>query len=302
MAAMRTARSPSVVGMRFFGRRQQQKQQPAVPPLDGLVDRLVLPCATIRLAGHAPASAGSSYVAGHPYLPEERPWPEWDGQPMFFLAQVDFAEVPPLPGFPERGLLQWFVGSDDTYGLTFDETQGTAGFETRWYADTDAPSLRRPADATPWHVARDAGEEVYCPIDVVDATALTFAPGRVLPAYDELPAGLDLAPVAQLAASVGEAPEDVPFVWDEYVRGASSTVPGLASGSTVGGSADFAQSDPRGEGAFPAHHAPGGRLVLQLDAAQVGGWGDVGVAHLFGDPAAVARGDLSSLRYHWDCS
>jgi uncharacterized protein YwqG len=33
----------------------------------------------------------------------------------------------------------------------------------------------------------------------------------------------------------------------------------------------------------------------------VGGWGDSGIAHLFGDHAGLSAGDTSSIRYHWDC-
>ncbi|MFJ8916323.1 hypothetical protein [Amycolatopsis sp. NPDC102389] len=33
-----------------------------------------------------------------------------------------------------------------------------------------------------------------------------------------------------------------------------------------------------------------------------GRWGDHGIAHLFGDPAAVAQGDWSSVRYYWDAT
>jgi uncharacterized protein YwqG len=42
-------------------------------------------------------------------------------------------------------------------------------------------------------------------------------------------------------------------------------------------------------------------LIVELDSMDVGGWGDSGIAHLFGDPAGLRAGDTSSIRYHWDC-
>nr|WP_052477630.1 DUF1963 domain-containing protein [Kibdelosporangium sp. MJ126-NF4]CEL12992.1 hypothetical protein [Kibdelosporangium sp. MJ126-NF4]CTQ98678.1 hypothetical protein [Kibdelosporangium sp. MJ126-NF4] len=72
-------------------------------------------------------------------------------------------------------------------------------------------------------------------------------------------------------------------------------------GSSLGGSADFTQEDPRGYGNYPPIGASAGRVLITIDEDVYSrGWGDHGIAHLFGDPAAVAQGDLSSVRYYWD--
>lgn len=101
-----------------------------------MIESLVRPFAAMTPAGQ-PTHATQSCVGGCPFLPAGVPWPTHDGDPMSFLAQVDFAEVPPLPGFPRSGLLQWFVAGTGNYGLTYDETAGTVGFQARWYGAQD---------------------------------------------------------------------------------------------------------------------------------------------------------------------
>lgn len=63
-----------------------------------------------------PDSPTTSKVCGTPYLPEHAPYPYYDGRPMFFIAQFNFTELEPLPGFPTTGLLQLFVPDIDFWG------------------------------------------------------------------------------------------------------------------------------------------------------------------------------------------
>lgn len=265
--------------------------------LDALVERSWRDCVLLAYDTGPPSSSVASYALGHPYLPDDRDWPTWRDRPMCHVLQLDFGALPPLAGFPERGLLQWFVGADSTYGLTFDDTAGRVGFAVRWHPDPAAPSLARPDDPTPWHTLSDA----VAPLEVGEGpVAVHGTAARTLPAYTELGEGRDLSALAGLAESVGEDPDETEFVWEEYVRGPSGDR-GAASGSMLGGAPSFTQWDPRGWGGYPAASLPAGRQLVQLDSEQFGGWGDAGIAHLFGDPAALARGDLSGVTYHWDC-
>jgi uncharacterized protein YwqG len=67
---------------------------------------------SLVLTLHAQATpATATRIGGHPWADPARPdWPlDADGAPMAFLGQINFGNLPPLPDFPDRGLLQVFV-------------------------------------------------------------------------------------------------------------------------------------------------------------------------------------------------
>jgi len=284
-------------------RRKSNDPAPRLPPdvepqIRAFIDQLSVPCTWVSV-GDQVVEPWASYLGGHPYWPAGSRWPVIDGEPAAFVCQVNFAEVPRLPGFPSMGLLQWFTGADDVAGLTFDDSAGAAGFEVRWFADLGLESERHPLDAVP------AGGDNYLgsPIPVPPGSAIRFESGSSIPAWDDLPGDSQQLPLlADLAAAVGREGQDPAYVYEEYVRGQSAPDPRVGRQSKVGGYPSFVQEDPRGSGQYPAADTSAGRLLVELDSSQVGGWGDGGIGHLFGDPGALAAGDLSLVRYHWDCS
>ena len=63
-----------------------------------------------------------SHLGGVPYLPLGDEYPYTNrGYPFALFAQINFAEMPPVPDFPTEGILQIFVdGMDDSLGLVGD--------------------------------------------------------------------------------------------------------------------------------------------------------------------------------------
>lgn len=256
---------------------------------------LVAPVAGGAAAGESPRRWGrirkaaapevtDSYVGGHPFLPAGAQWPLGaNGQVMHFVAQVNFAEVPPLPGFPASGLLQMFVEADDTWGLTFDDTMGVVGFHCRWHTAAD---LRQPSTATsssPIPVPLDA----YSPVaDSTTPRRIEFTPTRMLPQGWE---HLDTD-----AARHPRGFEVLAELWEEEEGLADATLDGWDV--QVGGWPSFVQAPPP----VPADRAS--HLILAFGSNDLMMWGDVGTAHLFGDPSALAQGDLSGLWWEWACS
>lgn len=90
-------------------------------------ERQVLPAARLKIGEHVAPAATGSHIGGRVVWPASRPWPAGrDGQPLQFLAQLDFATLPPIPDFPEKGVLQFFIGSDDLYGADVDNPMNGA--------------------------------------------------------------------------------------------------------------------------------------------------------------------------------
>ncbi len=59
-----------------------------------------------------------SKIGGCPYLEKAEDYPkDENGNPMFFMAQINLEEMPPLEDFPTKGILQFYVVDDDVYGL-----------------------------------------------------------------------------------------------------------------------------------------------------------------------------------------
>ncbi|GAA1430459.1 DUF1963 domain-containing protein [Microlunatus lacustris] len=256
--------------------------------------QLATPCARLVLEDSDPAPTDSN-LGCRPYLPAGESWPTRDGEPLTFLAQINFSQVPPLPGFPVTGLLQWFVPDDDTYGL-YSGTRAEAdpyGAHLRWWADIGAPGAE-PATADRAHVPE------YYPVERTGR--IRCEPGLSLPRWEELPEAVRGERIwVELAAAHRGTRGDAGLAYDEYAAGEDSPLPEHVPGSKVGGHARFVQDDPRTYPPYPPLGSPGGQLLVMLDSAETGGWADSGIGVLFGDPSALARGDVRSVTYSWDC-
>jgi uncharacterized protein YwqG len=261
----------------------------------GVLSSVSRPCAAI-IVGGAATSATQSFLTGHPYLPDGVDWPAGDQGPQIFIGQINFAEIGELPGFPNSGLLQWFVDTDDCFGLSFDETAGAEGFTVRWYSDLSAPSVAEPDAATP------TGHLDDLPMEFVGPTALSFRAGISIPAWAELSTELQQDRVwERVGIALDKRRSEPESVYDARIRRGSSELTDYRNRSKIGGYPTFTQTDPRGSGSYPALGSPAAGLLIELDSIDVGGWGDSGIAHLFGDAAALQAGDTSGVRYHWDC-
>lgn len=138
-------------------------------------------------------------------------------------------------------------------------------------------------------------------MEFVGPTALEFTPSLSTPGWEELPPTVQADGIwDRIAIALGERNAEPDFLYREYLRGSVSPLHDHRAGSKIGGYPSFSQTDPRGTGGYPAVGTGRAELIIELDSLDVGGWGDSGVAHLFGDPVALAAGDTASVRYHWD--
>ncbi len=251
------------------------------------VDRLAGPCARIDL-GPPAGSRATSLLGGTPYLPVGTPWPAVDGEPAQFVCQVDFAEVPPLPGFPAAGLLQWFVPADERFDDDDDDDGLVPATACRWFAQAAAPS---------WE---PDGPAARLPFGIAPGTSLAFRASRSLPSWDELPEDVQALAVWPMVAAAYRDKNSRQRRGYDGVRGYEGIVRnqdtetdfGLTSTSMIGGYADE----------LPDTVRDAEQLILQLFTGYLTGYadhrGDI-VGELWGDPRAVAAGDLSQLRHRW---
>lgn len=81
------------------------------------------------------------------YLPQGEQIPVCpEGEQMQFLAQINFAELPPLPGFPREGIVQFFLDTDEArfYDKIDDEESARELYTVRYYPKPDAACQQNP--------------------------------------------------------------------------------------------------------------------------------------------------------------
>ncbi len=79
------------------------------------------PYIQIKAKPAAGLTPGQSKFGSFPLLPLNYQYPkDQNGNYMFPLAQINFRELPPLPGYPRTGYLQFYIAADETYGYRFD--------------------------------------------------------------------------------------------------------------------------------------------------------------------------------------
>jgi len=118
-----------------------------------------LPCVRITPKPDGSPGPTDSKFGGDYYFPAGTEAPE-----MEFLAQINFAQIPRLAGFPERGLLQFFLrtGSDEFEGFIENGsvTRADSGFfQVCWYPEAPADGPAHP-DTVPkerWPMEKPLG-------------------------------------------------------------------------------------------------------------------------------------------------
>jgi len=212
-----------------------------------------------------------SKFLGQPYLPVGTPYPRDEkGQPMLLLAQLNFAEIPALAGFPTAGILQFFISP------------------TEWYDAEDYRVL--------YHAATDAPPQ----------TDFSFLTSDL---YEESPILAEHRLAFSLATEYGGAGDcrfDMHFGDKDYYE-YENTLPKAQqeeldtycnnSGHRLGGYAYFTQGDPRENGLELQDDVQ----LLQIDMDDKIMFGDSGLGHLFINPAALAEKQFDQAYFYWDC-
>ena len=107
-----------------------------------------LPAVHLTAAAEKPSSPLDSMFWGECYLPQGEQIPQTpDGEPMRLLAQLNFAQIPVLPGFPSQGLLQfWLDDNADHFEAKIDDYQTMRElYAIRFYPQPDLALQQKEA-------------------------------------------------------------------------------------------------------------------------------------------------------------
>jgi uncharacterized protein YwqG len=280
----------------FFRRKKEQVQQEQSNVLlpDGKsasarlaallpkLERWALPCIRVTAKASEGLFLFDSKFGGYPYWPEGRPYPvDSYGQYMYLLAQLNLSQLPPLEGYPNKGILQFYLAGDDMYGLNFDNPTDQSNFRVVYLEDTTATAIGD------FHFLERQPMESGFP--VTRQMALQFTLDKDYYSFSDV--------------RFPEEVVDEMFADDQPVKGRRPLEDELGdlypeSGHKIGGYAFFTQYDPRDTEAFKDYV-----LLLQVDS-QLDDicWGDVGVGNFFIHPDDLKRKDFSRVLYNWDCT
>ncbi|MEG4013346.1 MULTISPECIES: YwqG family protein [unclassified Microcoleus] len=267
---------------------------PLSPELEKYRDRIeatIKPYIEIKIQNNARVNLWQSKFGGLPYLPKGFEYPKTpDGKYLFLLAQLNFDEILPLDGFPDRGILQFYIADDDLYGLNLDNS-----------ANADN------------HTIEDQFKIIYFPQP-------DFKVENIITNYDFLPEpeyfpvqscyGLQFtkkyAPIStsdyQFTQILGAEIEELfmnPEIEDEYREISHSF------GHKIGGYPYFTQDDARKYSNTSEQKQKLDILLFQMDTDANETvdimWGDSGVGNFFINESALRELDFSKVLYNWDC-
>lgn len=244
-------------------------------------ETLSLPTALLAIGEPVTPSATGSHIGGQVWLPDGETWPtSADGQGLSFLAQIDFSELPKLKEFPDKGVLQFFIGRDDLFGAKFEELeQGKFKLIWRPHAGSDGTlheSPRAEEDCTPLsNKLRNQARRLV-------ASAASMSPSSFnLISESFQPNLMRCADAERLIAFIEAKTADT------------------NTRHHVGGHVDFTQDDFRKDARYREYS----HVLLQLwsenDSSLM--WGDMGQANFMITQSDLVARDFSRVTFHWDC-
>jgi len=218
---------------------------------------------------------------------EKEPVNQNSGQPLYLLVQINFEQIPHIPSFPQKGLLQIFIaGDDDLYGADFDEPMKQKSYCIRFLkdipSDVSEECIYNPKWTKETNLPFDEGTE-YKLKGVLEKQAISvhdyqFSDTLVKFCRDLIPD--DCQDIYDLDD------ETVDYLFEELIT----------NGCQIGGYPCFTQWDPR-ETDYNDYDI----LLFQLDSIKNIMWGDCGVANFFIKKEDLENEDFSSILYNWDC-
>lgn len=284
-------------------------QPPVVEPspeqiaaLRSRLPELALPTLVLEADATGVVEAGGTRIGGPVWLADGEEWPIGnEGRLLEFVAQLDFGAMPPLPDYPDAGLLQLFIGRDDLHGADFDAPD-KGDMRLVWHPDRAMCGRMEVPPRLPKYA--DPDDDGYSFTPFVDDRARddgVALRGRALAIVPQSYSG----PIERLCAELcidarARAVEPLLDANDEDRP---------RDCHHVGGHPTFVQSDYRMDIAYPPENrgkpSPWreyDRVLFQLTSRDGLQWGDVGEANVMIRREDLLARDFSRTIFWWDCS
>lgn len=270
-------------------------------PRDSLPDEFILGSLSERTFTRK-LRLWQSKIGGFPYFPKVNEYPvDPNGKPLLLLVQINFADLPRLDMFPEKGILQIYLGDAENYcyGKNLDDGMDQSYFRVLYF-----PEVINDMDAL-------LTDFEFLPTDRSCLPCSDIAPIKFDLKYEPISKGDYRFDQMILNGCDEDEASEIREAYSEKFSG---------YGSKLGGYPEFVQGDPRGSyQCFPTikldhgiwkmkmdetgWKGEGGDfefiLLLQLDDGFT--WGDCGIGNFFIRKADLLKQDFSRVLYDWSC-
>lgn len=224
-----------------------------------------------------------SKLGGVPYWPESLK----DKYPSnaVLYAQINFAELPHLDGYPSKGILQFF-----TDGWIWDGPSNKYSTQYTFYhenIDTTTPQME--IKDTTCNMSDD--EAPFTGVFYFDSSKLTM---MCMQEDDDRP-GCDFNEIMNplIKKYLGLDVKYLFYLPTKHYRYLSEKIYNYGWGNRIGGYPNFTQADASDE--------TYNTLLFQVDSGGEIMWGDCGISNIFINNIALSKNDFSNLYYTWDC-
>lgn len=267
--------------------RQKLPLSPELEKYREQIEATIKPYIEIEIENNEQVDWWQSKFGGLPYLPKGFNYPKAaDGTYLFLLAQINFAEVPPLECFPTQGMLQFYIGDNELLGADYKDPSHS---DDGSYRIVYFPQVERNLDNIITNYDFLPQPE-YFPIYGCCSLQFTkkYAPISVDDYQFEKVLGEELSNFIYSSNKIEEEYCDIFSSW---------------GGHKIGGYPSFVQGDIRFDDTDTNDDAD--ILLFQMNSddnkAVHIGWGDGGIANFFILESQLKNLDFSQVFYYWAC-
>ena len=240
----------------------------------------------------------SSKIGGVPYWDMSKEYPkDGSGQKMVMLAQINLSELPENSKLPKKGMLQFFIAADNSYGRYFDGS--TDGHKVVYHSSIDESLTEKQV----WDLGVATSLETDC-FPVSGEFAVKFNVARVYMSPEDSRISEVIRDASNRMGIFSETYEALELFSEEQIE----MLKEHSVSHEMFGHPSFVQWDPRGEAESKKYD----ELLFQLSSEWNNTsselypgrrimWGDAGICQFFINNYALSKLDFSDVLYNWEC-
>lgn len=272
------------------------------------LDEVIPPQPVVRFRIEAGESGVfDSKIGGTPYFPRNMAYPRgkngsYADQPLCLLAQLNFAQLPQISDFPSKGILQFFIAGDSTYGTSYgrgDQSMQQENFRVIYHENviTDVSQLLSAAE-----IPRYSGDEK--PDLPFRGTYRLIAQQPELMPLTSMDYRYPEAFAEAFNAFTDDPIESLYDLDEDIIEPLYNSYDDNAPKAAIGGYPHFTQNDPREANDILAACDT---VLFEMDSLKDNAqgidimWGDLGIGVFLISRADLKARNFSRVLYHFDC-